>query len=105
MTLDKAEIGATGVFVTRIGMGGAPIGGLYTAVEAAAVGTIRQAHELGGGYLDTPCMAAAAARCCSAVCWTFSTGRGWTSFLQTLFPYLLIQHNRWYNYRGQARTN
>ena len=54
MTLDKAEIGSTNVHVTRIGMGGAPIGGLYTAVEAAtAVETIRRAHELGIGYYDT----------------------------------------------------
>ena len=52
--LNKTEIGATGVHVTRIGMGGAPIGGLYTAVEAAtAVETIRRAHELGIGYYDT----------------------------------------------------
>ena len=52
--LDKAEIRNTGVMVTRVGMGGAPIGGLYTAVEAAtAVETIRRAHELGIGYFDT----------------------------------------------------
>ena len=52
--LDKAEIGSTGVQVTRVGMGGAPIGGLYTAVEAAtAVDTIRRAHELGVSYFDT----------------------------------------------------
>ena len=52
--LEKAEIRSTGVHVTRVGMGGAPIGGLYTAVEAeAAVGTIRRAHELGVGYFDT----------------------------------------------------
>ena len=52
--LDKTEIGSTGVIVTRVGMGGAPIGGLYTAVEAAtAVDTIRRAHELGIGYFDT----------------------------------------------------
>ena len=52
--LEKAEIRSTGVQVTRIGMGGAPIGGLYTAVEAAtAVETIRRAHELGIGYFDT----------------------------------------------------
>ena len=51
--LDKAEIGSTGVRVTRVGMGGAPIGGLYTAVEAAtAVETIRRAHELGVGYFE-----------------------------------------------------
>ncbi len=52
--LEKAEIRSTGVQVTRIGMGGAPIGGLYTAVEAeTAVETIRRAHELGVGYFDT----------------------------------------------------
>ena len=54
LPLDKTEIRSTGVHMTRIGMGGAPIGGLYTAVEAeAAVGTIRRAHELGVGYFDT----------------------------------------------------
>ena len=52
--LEKAEIGSTGVRVTRVGMGGAPIGGLYTAVEAeTAVETIRRAHEFGVGYFDT----------------------------------------------------
>ena len=52
--LDKAEIGSTGVQVTRVGMGGAPIAGLYTGVEAeTAVDTIRRAHELGVGYFDT----------------------------------------------------
>ncbi len=52
--LDKAEVGGTGVRVTRVGMGGAPIAGLYTGVEAeTAVETIRRAHELGVGYFDT----------------------------------------------------
>ena len=52
--LHKAEIRNTGVLVTRVGMGGAPIGGLYTAVEAAtAVDTIRRAHELRVSYFDT----------------------------------------------------
>ena len=52
--LNRANIGSTGVRVTRVGMGGAPIGGLYTAVEAAtAVDTIRRAHELGVSYFDT----------------------------------------------------
>ena len=52
--LDKDEIRNTGVHVTRVGMGGAPLAGLYTAVEAAtAVETIRRAHELGIGYYDT----------------------------------------------------
>ena len=52
--IEKAEIRNTGLQVTRVGMGGAPIGGLYTAVEAAtAVETIRRAHELGIGYYDT----------------------------------------------------
>ena len=53
-SLNKTEVRSTGVIVTRVGMGGAPIGGLYTAVEAAtAVETIRRAHELGVGYFDT----------------------------------------------------
>jgi len=52
--LDKAEIRNTGVRVTRVGMGGAPLAGLYTAVESAtAVETVRRAHELGIGYFDT----------------------------------------------------
>ena len=52
--LDKTEIRNTGVRVTRVGMGGAPLAGLYTSVEAAtAVETIRRAHELGIGYFDT----------------------------------------------------
>ena len=52
--LDKAEVGGTGVRVTRVGMGGAPIAGLYTGVEAeTAVDTIRRAHELGVSYFDT----------------------------------------------------
>ena len=52
--LDKAEVGGTGVRVTRVGMGGAPIAGLYTGVEAeTAVETIQRAHELGIGYFDT----------------------------------------------------
>ena len=52
--LDKAEVGGTGVRVTRVGMGGAPIAGLYTGVEVeTAVDTIRRAHELGVSYFDT----------------------------------------------------
>ncbi len=52
--LEKNEVRNTGVNVTRVGMGGAPLAGLYTSVEAAtAVETVRRAHELGIGYFDT----------------------------------------------------
>ena len=52
--LDKTEIRNTKVHVTRVGMGGAPLAGLYTAVESAtAVETVRRAHQLGIGYFDT----------------------------------------------------
>ena len=52
--LDTAEIGGAGVRVTRVGLGGAPLAGLYTDVEArAAVDTILRAHELGVAYFDT----------------------------------------------------
>ena len=70
--LDGSEIGNTGVMVTRVGMGGAPIGGLYTAVEAAtAVETIRQARTSWGSTTSTlrRCTEAGAARCCSAMLW------------------------------------
>ena len=52
--LNKTEIRNTGVHVTRVGMGGAPLAGLYTSVAATtAVETVRRAHELGIGYFDT----------------------------------------------------
>ena len=52
--LDKAEIGSTGVRVTRLGMGGAPIANLYSPVgESAALDTVHRALELDIGYIDT----------------------------------------------------
>ena len=46
--LDTVEIGSTGLRVTRLGMGGAPIGGLLTDVaEEAAVQTVQHAWRLG----------------------------------------------------------
>ena len=52
--LDTAEIGSTGVRVTRLALGGAPIGGLLTNVaEDAAVQTVQRAWRLGVRYFDT----------------------------------------------------
>ncbi len=52
--LSSVEIRTTGVRVTRVGLGGAPLGGLYVdvGVEAAAE-TVLKAHELGVHYFDT----------------------------------------------------
>jgi D-threo-aldose 1-dehydrogenase len=53
-SLDTVEIGATGVRVTRLGLGGAPIGAhLVDVEEAAAVATIERALELEVSYFDT----------------------------------------------------
>jgi D-threo-aldose 1-dehydrogenase len=57
MTIDHAErvaIGGTGLTVTRLGLGGASIGGLFKAVEDDdAIVTIRHAWDLGVRYFDT----------------------------------------------------
>jgi D-threo-aldose 1-dehydrogenase len=57
MTIDHVErvpIGRTGLTVTRLGFGGASIGGLFTAVaDDDAVDTLRHAWELGIRYFDT----------------------------------------------------
>jgi D-threo-aldose 1-dehydrogenase len=57
MTVDHAErapVGRTRLGVTRLGFGGASIGGLFTAVEDdAAVGTVRHAWDIGVRYFDT----------------------------------------------------
>ena len=58
--LEKGAIGNTGISVSRLGLGGAPLsgmvlgGGLYggTAREAA-MAIIKRAHELGISYFDT----------------------------------------------------
>ena len=49
----RVPLGRTGVQVTRLGFGSAPIGGLYAPVaDADAVATVRRAWELGVRYLD-----------------------------------------------------
>jgi D-threo-aldose 1-dehydrogenase len=57
MTIDHAErvpLGRTGLEVTRLGFGGASIGGLFRAVgDAEAVATVRHAWSLGVRYFDT----------------------------------------------------
>ncbi len=52
--LDTAQIGSAGLRVTRLGIGGAPIGSLFREVsdyEAAA--TVKRGLELGLNYVDT----------------------------------------------------
>jgi D-threo-aldose 1-dehydrogenase len=52
--LDKVEIGKTGLRVTRLGMGCAPLGGLFEDVpENRALETVRRALALGINFLDT----------------------------------------------------
>ncbi len=52
--LDTKEIANTGVRVTRLGIGGAPIGSLFRTVsEDDAVATVRRGLELGLNYIDT----------------------------------------------------
>ena len=52
--LESVEIGATGLSVTRLGLGGAPLSGHRAAVdESAAVQTIQRALQLGVRYFDT----------------------------------------------------
>lgn len=52
--LAKAQIGRTGLEVTRIGMGSAPLGGLFEDVpEALALDTVRRALALGINFFDT----------------------------------------------------
>lgn len=51
---ERRRLGVTPVEVTRLGLGGAPLGGLYAAVdddEAAA--TVRHAWDIGVRYFDT----------------------------------------------------
>jgi D-threo-aldose 1-dehydrogenase len=50
----KAQIGRTGLQVTRLGMGSAPLGGLFQDVpEAQAAETVRRALALGINFFDT----------------------------------------------------
>ncbi len=52
--LDRARIGTTDLEVTRLGQGGAAIGGLYSSVdEEDAVATLRRAVDLGLTLFDT----------------------------------------------------
>ena len=52
--LDEIEIGTTGLRITRLGLGGAPFGGLFKPVgQDASVGAIRRALDLGIRYFDT----------------------------------------------------
>lgn len=52
--LAKAQIGRTSLRVTRLGLGGAPLGGLFQEVQDdSALATIRRAFELGINFFDT----------------------------------------------------
>ena len=52
--LRKVRLGKTGLEVTRLGMGGAPLGGLYKDVpEETAVATVERALALGVRFFDT----------------------------------------------------
>ena len=52
--LETAEIGTTGLRVTRLGLGCAALGGLYADVaEEAAVSTVQRGLQLGVSYIDT----------------------------------------------------
>ena len=52
--LDTSEIGNTGLRVTRLGIGGAPIGSLFRTVSGEdAVATVQRGLELGLNYIDT----------------------------------------------------
>jgi D-threo-aldose 1-dehydrogenase len=52
--LERKRIGKTDLTVTRLGFGGAPLGGLFTDVETrTAVQTVRSAYDLGIRFFDT----------------------------------------------------
>ncbi|MCY4580000.1 MAG: aldo/keto reductase, partial [Chloroflexi bacterium] len=52
--LDKAEIGSTGVMVSRLGVGGAPFGSMpVEAAEQRSIESIGKGLELGISYYDT----------------------------------------------------
>ncbi len=51
---DTAEVGDTDLYVTRLGFGGAPLGGLFTSVdEGTAVDAVLAAYDSGIRYYDT----------------------------------------------------
>lgn len=53
-SLDTAQIGSTGLRVTGLGLGGAPLGALlFDVEESEAVATIKRGFELGVRYFDT----------------------------------------------------
>ena len=53
-TPDAVQLGTTRLRLPRIGLGSAPLGGLYSPVdEADAVRTVHRAVELGANYVDT----------------------------------------------------
>jgi D-threo-aldose 1-dehydrogenase len=52
--LEKAPIGKTGLRVTRLGLGGGPLGGLYRdPSDPDAAATVQRALELGLNFFDT----------------------------------------------------
>ena len=52
--LEKRQLGRTAVELTRLGLGGAPLGDIFEIVpEARARGTVEAAHDGGIGYFDT----------------------------------------------------
>ena len=53
-TPDTVQLGTTGLRLPRIGLGGNPLGEIYTPVdEPEAVRTLHRAIELGANYVDT----------------------------------------------------
>ena len=53
-SIETAEIGSTGLRVTRLGLGGAPMSAfMYDVDESEAVALISRAFELGVRYFDT----------------------------------------------------
>ncbi len=51
---ETAEIGHTNLLVSRLGLGGAPLGGLFTSVgETTAQDTVLAAYDAGLRYFDT----------------------------------------------------
>ena len=52
--LETAEIGHTNLLVSRLGFGGAPLGGLFTSVgDSTAQDTVLAAYDAGLRYFDT----------------------------------------------------
>ena len=52
--LETMELGSTGLKVTRIGLGGAPMGGLFSEVSSEnAFSILETAYESGIKYFDT----------------------------------------------------